>query len=100
MAAGQSEFLRIITRAHALSTSEPRTKPVDNVWDFQRTTVTGTPSKASAYAAFLTAIMVPLKACLSVSYVTDFADYRWLDDPLDPFVTVLLSQNGTISGDS
>lgn len=100
MATGDKIFLRVQTRAHALSTGEPRTKPVFNVWDFKRSSTGGAPSKASAYAAFLTAVMVPLKACLSVSYVTDFADYRWLDDPVDPYTTVALSQTGTVTGDS
>lgn len=100
MATGDKIFLRVVTRAHALSTSEPRTKPIDNVWDFRRTTTGGSPSKSSAYTAFLAAVMVPLKACLSVSYVTDFADYRWLDDPLDPNTTVALAATGTVTGDS
>jgi hypothetical protein len=98
--AGPQIYLRIQTRAHALSTAEPRTKPVYNVWDFARTTTGGSPSKALAYAAFLTSIMVPFRAALSVSYVTDFADYRWLDDPLDPFTTVALATNGQVAGDS
>jgi hypothetical protein len=100
MATGDKIFLRVQTRAHGLSTSEPRTKPIFNVWDFKRSTTGGTPSKANAYSAFLTAVMVPLKACLSVSYVTDWGDYRWVDDPLDPYVTAALSQTGTVAGDS
>lgn len=100
MATGDKIYLRIVTRAHALSTNEPRTKPVFNIWDFKRTTTTGSPSKTSAYNAFLAGIIPSFKACLSVSYVTDFADYRWLDDPLDPFSTTSLSANGTVSGDS
>jgi hypothetical protein len=100
MATGDKVYLRIVTRAHALSTSEPRTKPIYNVWDFRRNTTGGTPSKSNAYTAFLAAVMVPLKACLSVSYVTDYADYRWLDDPLDPYFTVALAQTGTVAGDS
>lgn len=98
--AGPSIYLRIQTRGHALSTAEPRTKPVYNVFDFQRTASGGSPSKALAYAAFLTAIMVPLRACLSVSYITDFADYRWLDDPFDPYTTVALATNGQVAADS
>lgn len=100
MATGDKVYLRIQIRAHALSTNEPRTKPIYNVFDFKRTTTTGTPSKTSAYNAFLAGMMASLKACLSVSYVTDYADYRWLDDPLDPFTTVTLAANGTVSGDS
>jgi hypothetical protein len=100
MATGDKIFFRVQTRAHALSTSEPRTKPVFNVWDFKRTTTGGTPSKTAAYNAFLTAVMTPLKACLSVSYVTDFSDYRWLDDPLDPYLTTALAATGTVTGDS
>lgn len=100
MATGDKVYLRIVTRAHALSTNEPRTKPVFNVWDFKRSSTGGTPSKVAAYNAFLTQVMDNLKACLSVSYVTDFADYRWLDDPLDPFSTTALAKNGTVTLDS
>lgn len=100
MATGDKVYLRIQTRAHALSTGEPRTKDVFNVWDFKRTNTGGTPSKSLALAAFITQVLVPLKACLSVSYVTDYIDVRWLDDPLDPFATSALTQSGTVSGDS
>lgn len=100
MATGDKVYFRVVTRAHGLSTAEPRTKPIFNVWDFKRTSTGGTPSKANAYTAFLAAVMVPLKACLSVSYVTDWSDYRWLDDPLDPWTTVALAQTGTVAADS
>jgi hypothetical protein len=100
MATGDKVYLRIQTRAHALSTSEPRTKPVFNVYDFKRTSSGGTPSKSAALTAFKTSILTPLQACLSVSYVTDFADVRWLDDPLDPYTTSALAMNGTVTGDS
>lgn len=100
MATGDKVFLRVQVRAHALSTGEPRTKPVFNVWDFKRTNTGGTPSKTAALTAMKAAILVPLQACLSVSYVTDFSDVRWLDDPLDPFATASLSLNGTVAGDS
>lgn len=100
MATGDKLYVRIQTRAHALATGEPRTKPVFNVWDFKRTTTGGTPDKNAALTAFKSAILVPLKACLSVSYVTDFADVRWLDDPLDPYTTSALAASGTVSGDS
>jgi hypothetical protein len=100
MATGDKIYLRIQTRGHALSTGEPRTKPVFNVWDFKRTTTGGTPSKAAAYTAFQTSIWAPLQACLSVSFVTDFSDTRWLDDPLDPYLTAALARNGLVTGDS
>lgn len=100
MATGDKIFIRLQVRAHALSTNEPRTKPIYNVYDFKRTTTGGTPSKTQAVTAFKAAILVPLQACLSVSYVTDFIDVRWLDDPLDPFTTASMSLNGTVTGDS
>lgn len=100
MATGDKVFLRVQCRGHALSTGEPRTKPVFNVWDFKRTSTGGTPSKSLAFTAFRTSILTPLQACLSVSYVTDFSDVRWLDDPLDPYLTAALSANGTVTGDS
>lgn len=100
MATGDRIYLRIVTRAHALSTSEPRTKPVFNVWDFKRTTTGGSPSKTQAFTAFNTSIMTPLRAALSASYVGDFRDVRWLDDPLDPFDTAVLTTPGGVAGDS
>lgn len=100
MATGDKVFLRVQTRAHALSTAEPRTKPVFNVWDFKRSSSGGTPSKSAAYTAFVATVMVNLKACLSVSYVTDFGDVRWVDDPLDPYTTTALAATGTVAGDS
>jgi hypothetical protein len=100
MATGDKVYLRIVTRAHALSTSEPRTKPVFNVWDFKRTSTGGSPSKTQAFTAFNTAIMTPLRAALSASYVGDFRDVRWLDDPLDPFDTATLTTPGGVAGDS
>lgn len=98
--AGPNAYLRLQVRAHALSTGEPRTKPVYNVYDFRRTVLTGSPSKTQAVTAFKTAILTPLQAVLSVSYVTDWIDVRWLDDPLDPYVTAALALNGTVTGDS
>jgi hypothetical protein len=100
MATGDKIYLRIQMRAHALSTAEPRTKPVFNVFDFKRTTTGGSPSKISAFTAFNTNIMTPLRACLSASYVGDFRDVRWLDDPLDPYDTAVLTTPGGVAGDS
>jgi len=100
MATGDKVYLRIQIRAHALSTGEPRTKPVFNVFDFKRTSTGGTPSKTQAFTAFNTAIMTPLRAALSVSYVGDFRDVRWLDDPLDPYDTAALTTPGGVAGDS
>jgi hypothetical protein len=100
MATGDKIYLRIVTRAHALSTNEPRTKPVFNVWDFKRTTTGGSPSKTQAFTAFNTTIMTPLRAALSASYIGDFRDVRWLDDPLDPFDTATLTTPGGVAGDS
>lgn len=94
------QSLRFVIKAHALSTGEPRTKPVYNVYDFRRTVGTGTPTKTAAITAFKTAILTPLAACLSVSYVTDYIDARWIDDALDPFLEQTLALNGTLTGDS
>jgi hypothetical protein len=83
-----------------VSTSESRTKLVFNVYDFKRSVASGTSSKANIITAFKTAVLTPLAACLSVSYATDFIDCRWLDDPLDPYLTQALALPGTITGDS
>jgi hypothetical protein len=98
--AGPHLITRIVTRAHALSTGEPRTKLSYNVWDFYRLTGAATPTKTQISAAFVTAIAANLKTVMSVSYVTDFIDTRFLDDPLDANYTAVLAQSGTVSGDS
>lgn len=98
--AATHNFVRIVTRAHALSTGEPVTKKSYNVWDFARVPGVSAPTKAQISAAFVTAISVPLKALMSVSYVTDFIDTRFLDDPFDANHTVALAQTGVVSGDS
>jgi hypothetical protein len=100
MATGDKIYLRIQTRGHALATGEPRTKPVFNVWDFKRRTTGGTPSKSLALTNFKSAIFAPLLNALSVSYVGDFCDIRWLDDPLDPFLTSANAVTGAVTGDS
>jgi hypothetical protein len=100
MATGDRKYLRIQTRAHALATGEPRTKPIYNVWDFARTTVGGAPDKTRALTAFVTSVYTPLLAALSVSYVGDFYDVRWLDDPLDPYTTSANTRAGLVTGDS
>lgn len=98
--AGLAEYVQIVTRAHPAAGTEPKTKSCSNVYVFRRTVVSGTPPKAPIAAAFVTAIQTPLKACLSVSYITDFIDTRFLDDPTDPYLTAALVANGTVSGDS
>jgi hypothetical protein len=98
--AGNHSFAQFVVRAHALSTAEPRTKPVFNVYTLARTATTGSPVKTDLMTKFKSFILTPLQACLSVSYVTDFLDMRWLDDPLDPFLEQALALNGTVAGDS
>ena len=98
--AGINQFLQIVVKAHADSTAEPRTKSVINVYNFRRTVLGGAPSKSNAATAFKTAVLTPLQACLSVSYITDYLDVRWLDDALDPFLESALALSGTVTGDS
>lgn len=98
--AGPNVILQIVTKAHALSTNESVTKNIINVYNFRRSTVPGNPSKAAAVTAFKTSILTPLADCLSVSYVTDYIDARWLDDPLDAFLSSALAINGAEPGDS
>lgn len=98
--AGPHLNFRIQVRGHAVSTGESRTKLVYNVYDFYRTTASGASTKTAIATAFKSSILTPLAACLSVSYQTDFLDLRWLDDPLDPYLTQALALPGTITGDS
>lgn len=98
--AGPNRYLSILTEAHALSTGEPRTKSVQNLYCFRRSILGGAPSKTAAVTAFKTSVQVPLLACLSVSYVGDYTHVRWLDDPLDPYTTAANSVVGGVSGDS
>lgn len=98
--AGPNIVMRIQVRGSALSTGEARVKTIYNVYDWKRTTTTGTPSKSQFQAAFKTAILTPLAACLSVSYVKAYTDTRWLDDPTDAYLVQTDGVNGTVTGDS
>lgn len=100
MATGDKIYLRIQVRAHALSTNEPRTKPVYNVYDYKRTSTGGTPSKSAALTKFLAVTQAALLPALSVSYVGDGVDVRWLDDPTDPFTSSANAVTGAVTGDS
>lgn len=98
--AGPNRYLSILIDSHALATGEPNTKRIQNLYAFRRTVLGGAPSKAAAVTAFLTAIQVPLLACLSVSYEGDYTNVRWIDDPLDPYLTAANSVVGGVTGDS
>lgn len=98
--AGPHKYMRMVVRGSAVSTAEVRTKLVDNVYDFYRISLSGTPVKTQAITAFKAAILTPLGAALSVSFVKAFIDCRFIDDPLDPFLTVADGVNGAVAGDS
>lgn len=93
-------IVRIVTRSHADPGTEPQIKKVFNVWDFARTVPSGTPTKAAINTAFAAGPMADLLPCLSVSYIADFVDIRFLDDPLDPFQTFTSALVGGVAGDS
>lgn len=98
--AGPHLNMRIQVRGTALSTAELRTKSVYNLYDFRRSASSATPTKTQVLAAFKSAILTPLAACLSVSYVKAFVDLRYLDDPLDPYQTFADGVTGTTTADS
>ena|SRR5436190_5821899 len=98
--AGPQVNVRITVRAIGLATAEARTKAIDNVYDFRRTTTGGSPVKTQIITAFKTLILTPLANCLSVSYVKQFIDIRFLDDVKDPVLTVADGVNGAVAGDS
>jgi len=99
--AATSQILEIVTLAHGLATGDPSTRPIVNVYHFRRGSGLFAPAAKSAIAtAFTSAIADPLKAIMSVSYVTDYLDIRWIDDPLDPYSRSALSADGELTGDS
>ncbi len=98
--AGPQLNVRIVVRGTALATGEARTKNVINVYDFKRTTTGGSPNKTNIKAAFKTAILTPLGAALSVSYVKNDILVRFIDDPLDAFQQFIDGVNGGVTGDS
>jgi hypothetical protein len=98
--AGPHNVVRLVVRGSALATGETRTKQVFNVWDFSRPGTSGAPNKTNIKAAFKTAILTPLANCLSVSYVKNAIDVRFLDDYLDPYQTFVDGVNGAVTGDS
>lgn len=98
--AGPHIYVRAVVRAHAAPGTEPRTKSIVNVYDYFRTTSGGVPTKAQFATAFIAHPMTDVQPVLSVSYITDYLDVRFLDDPLDPFLTQAVSKNGAVTGDS
>ena len=94
------EVVEIVTRGHADPGTEPTVKKFYNVYHFRKTVSGGTPVKANISAAFVTAIATPLQPLLSVSYLTDYIDVRFIDDYTDPYRTVALAKPGTVAGDS
>jgi len=97
---GPMQICELVTRAHGVSTPAAQTKRNFNVWHFIRTTALGTPDKADIIAAFQLTIQNAQLACVSVDYAMDFIDCRWLDDPLDPYLTVVDASVGAVAGDS
>lgn len=98
--AGPQRNVRIVVSGSALATGEARTKIIQNVYDFYRTTAGGSPNKTNIKAAFKTSILTPLGACLSVSYVKNTIDVRFIDDATDPFQRFTDGVNGGVTGDS
>jgi hypothetical protein len=97
---GPHIVMRAVVRAHAAPGTEPRIKSIVNVYDYYRTTTGGVPTKAQFATAFAAHPATDIQGLLSVSYITDFLDVRFLDDPLDPFLTAALAKNGTVAADS
>lgn len=98
--AGPHIYMRAVVRAHAAPGTEPRIRSIVNVYDYYRTTGGGVPTKAQFATAMMAAQLTNMQPVLSVSYITDYLDVRFLDDPLDPFLTQALAKNGTVTGDS
>lgn len=99
--ASTSQILELVTIGHGLATGDPSSKTIINVYNFKRPSGLFAPaSKSTIMSAFVTAILDNLKAIMSVSYVTDYLDCRWLDDPLDPYERAALSATGELTGDS
>jgi len=97
---GPMQILELVTKAHGVSTPAPRTRPNYNVWHFIRDTALGTPNKANIIAAFQLTIQSLQLTCVSVDYTMDAIDARWLDDPLDPYLSVVDTAIGAVAGDS
>jgi len=95
-----SEYVQIVQIGHAASGTEPRTKPVINVHNFKRAAILPTLSKANIRTAFNANVQTLLSALLSVSYIADWNDIRFLDDPLDPYDRAASAIDGGVSGDS
>jgi len=95
-----SQYVGITTIGHGLSTDEPVTRPIVNTYCFRRPSGLFAPNKVNVVSAFVAAVATDLQAVLSVSYVTDWVDARFIDDPLDPILRTVLAKNGTTAGDS
>jgi hypothetical protein len=103
VAPGSHTILKIVSKGHSeVGTAEPAKKKIYNVWMFQRTSSTGSPSKSDALTAFQSTIFTPLMNCLSINYILDSFDVHWLDDWEDRTTNVVPGSavGGAVTGDS
>jgi len=98
--AENSQILQVVIEAHMDPGDETATSPIVNVYHYKRTSGLMPASKTVFRTKFLTEVLDPLKACLSVNYITDRIRIRWLDDAADPYTDAALSKDGTVTGDS
>lgn len=94
------QYLEVVCEGHMDPGSEAATSPIVNVYHYKRTSGLLTASKTVFRTKFLTEVLDPLKACLSVKYITDRIRIRVLDDATDPYLDAALAKDGTVVGDS
>lgn len=83
-----------------VSAAGSNSKASASVWHYRRTTTVNVLAKTPILQAFITSVLTPLVACLSVRHTTQNVTARFYDDPTDavfPRTSVLA---GAITGDS
>jgi hypothetical protein len=74
-------------------------KRVMNVFHYTKTTGGVRPVAANVCAAFITNVWSVIGPLLSVDYVGEFSQARYLDDALEQFVTSTVPDDGAVTGD-
>lgn len=91
-----AELIVLGTQAAAGSSVTPSI----NVFHFRRNAIVNPANKVNLVAAFVANTIVPLLAAANVRYTPNTVTCRWLDDALDPPLSVAVAGAGAIATDS
>lgn len=98
--AADSVFMAVVVQGHS-NAADPRSPNVFNTWTYKRSVNTSPASKAAFIASFISGVATPIYPLLSVEYVMDNIQVRFLDDAWDAWqITTSGMVNGAVTGDA